>query len=89
MDNQVNQHQQNPHDARPPRAPKKVRGEKNREKRIAELTQIAQTLDPYKVPSKQESKILKKYGITDYACHLLLTNQVLLLLEKGIYNASF
>ena len=89
MDNQVNQHQQNPHDARPPRAPKKVRGEKNREKRIAELTQIAQTLDPYKGPSKQESKILKKYGITDYADPFLLTNQVLLLLEDSIENTSY
>ncbi len=82
--NQVNQ--QNPVSTpgiRPGTSPK------NRAKKIAELTQLAQTLDPYKGPTKQESKILKKYGITDYADPFLLTNQVLLLLEDAIENSSY
>ncbi|OFZ14683.1 MAG: hypothetical protein A2X86_18705 [Bdellovibrionales bacterium GWA2_49_15] len=89
MPNQLNPHHENPAGIQIPRIPKKVRGERSREKKIAELTQLAQTLDPYKGPTKQESKILKKYGITEFADPFLLTNQVLLLLENAIENTSY
>ncbi|MBI2521236.1 MAG: hypothetical protein HYV97_12485 [Bdellovibrio sp.] len=89
MVTQLNRSQQSPVTCRIPRASKKVGQQRKHEKKIAELTLLAQTLDPFKGPTKQESKILKKYGIADFADPFLLTNQVLLLLEEAIENTSY